>query len=140
MRSPPLFSLDLLCQLSTIYKFMQLVVPSAVKNAVSAATTTFTASSINFCFFIFLSHFNSALKVSFSPPELGGEPEGRGGLKKGKRLLCGFISASSLFSFLLPHSSFLELITRFHYRLHLRLQEYSPAAYSCRTSPRTPRP
>ena len=54
MRSPPLFSLDLLCQLSTIYKFMQLVVPSAVKNAVSAATTTFTASSINFCFFMII--------------------------------------------------------------------------------------
>jgi len=32
---------------------MQLVVPSAVKNAVSAATTTFTANSITFCFFIF---------------------------------------------------------------------------------------
>ena len=31
---------------------MQLVVPSAVRNAVSAATTTFTANSINFCFFI----------------------------------------------------------------------------------------
>ena len=31
---------------------MQLVVPIAVKNAVSAATITFTASSINLCFFI----------------------------------------------------------------------------------------
>ena len=31
---------------------MQLVVPSAVKNAVSAATITFTASSIIRCFFI----------------------------------------------------------------------------------------
>ena len=31
---------------------MQLVVPSAVKNAVSAATNTFTASSIIRCFFI----------------------------------------------------------------------------------------
>ena len=31
---------------------MQLVVPSAVKNAVSAATTTFTANSITFCFLI----------------------------------------------------------------------------------------
>ena len=31
---------------------MQLVVPSAVRNAVSAATTTFTANSITFCFFI----------------------------------------------------------------------------------------
>ena len=37
---------------------MQLVVPSAVKNAVSAATITFTASSITRCFFIlgFLLH------------------------------------------------------------------------------------
>ena len=34
---------------------MQLVVPSAVKNAVSAATITFTASSIIRCFFI-ISH------------------------------------------------------------------------------------
>ena len=31
---------------------MQLVVPSAVRNAVSAATNTFTASSIIRCFFI----------------------------------------------------------------------------------------
>ena len=31
---------------------MQLVVPSAVKNAVSAATITFTASSITLCFFM----------------------------------------------------------------------------------------
>ena len=31
---------------------MQLVVPSAVKNAVSAATITFTASSTILCFFI----------------------------------------------------------------------------------------
>ena len=31
---------------------MQLVVPSAVRNAVSAATITFTASSITRCFFI----------------------------------------------------------------------------------------
>ena len=31
---------------------MQLVVPIAVKNAVSAATITFTASSITLCFFI----------------------------------------------------------------------------------------
>ena len=40
---------------------MQLVVPSAVRNAVSAATRTFTASSMILCFFIisslsFLSH------------------------------------------------------------------------------------
>ena len=35
---------------------MQLVVPSAVRNAVSAATTTFTANSINFCFFISLNY------------------------------------------------------------------------------------
>ena len=40
---------------------MQLVVPSAVRNAVSAATITFTASSMIRCFFIissvsFLSH------------------------------------------------------------------------------------
>ena len=33
---------------------MQLVVPSAVRNAVSAATTTFTAISIHLCFFILL--------------------------------------------------------------------------------------
>ena len=31
---------------------MQLVVPIAVKNAVSAATITFTASSIILCFFM----------------------------------------------------------------------------------------
>ncbi len=31
---------------------MQLVVPSAVRNAVSAATITFTASSIMRCFFM----------------------------------------------------------------------------------------
>ena len=31
---------------------MQLVVPSAVRNAVSAATRTFTANSMIFCFFI----------------------------------------------------------------------------------------
>ena len=31
---------------------MQLVVPSAVRNAVSAATRTFTASSMILCFFI----------------------------------------------------------------------------------------
>ena len=36
---------------------MQLVVPSAVKNAVSAATNTFTANSIIRCFFIRLSPF-----------------------------------------------------------------------------------
>ena len=32
---------------------MHEVVPSAVRNAVSAATTTFTAISINLCFLIF---------------------------------------------------------------------------------------
>ena len=31
---------------------MQLVVPIAVRNAVSAATITFTASSITLCFFM----------------------------------------------------------------------------------------
>jgi len=31
---------------------MQLVVVMAVRNAVSAATITFTANSMNFCFFI----------------------------------------------------------------------------------------
>ena len=31
---------------------MQLVVPIAVRNAVSAATITFTANSITLCFFI----------------------------------------------------------------------------------------
>ena len=33
---------------------MQLVVPSAVRNAVSAATITFTASSMMRCFFMIL--------------------------------------------------------------------------------------
>ena len=36
---------------------MQLVVPIAVKNAVSAATITFTASSMILCFFISLSRY-----------------------------------------------------------------------------------
>ena len=36
---------------------MQLVVPIAVKNAVSAATITFTASSMILCFFIILRNF-----------------------------------------------------------------------------------
>ena len=36
---------------------MHEVVPSAVRNAVSAATITFTANSINFCFFILGSPF-----------------------------------------------------------------------------------
>ena len=77
---------------------MQLVVPSAVRNAVSAATRTFTANSMIFCFFIrFFVFFSvvrwcggqpllrleardysaaesSALRVTSSPPELGGEP------------------------------------------------------------------
>ena len=35
---------------------MQLVVPSAVRNAVSAATTTFTANSITLCFFMVLDY------------------------------------------------------------------------------------
>ena len=53
---------------------IQLVVPIAVKNAVSAATNTFTASSITRCFFIIY-----LLSALFSPPKLGGA---RGGLKK----------------------------------------------------------
>ncbi len=36
---------------------MQLVVPMAVRNAVSAATITFTASSITRCFFIGLNRY-----------------------------------------------------------------------------------
>ena len=50
---------------------MQLVVPIAVRNAVSAATITFTASSTILCFFIIYLLF-SALRVSSSPPKLGG--------------------------------------------------------------------
>ncbi len=38
---------------------MQLVVPSAVRNAVSAATMIFTVNSITFCFFIFSYFLNS---------------------------------------------------------------------------------
>ena len=38
---------------------MQLVVPSAVRNAVSAATITFTANSITLCFFIDINFFFS---------------------------------------------------------------------------------
>ena len=37
---------------------MQLVVEIAVRNAVSAATITFTASSITRCFFISVSHYH----------------------------------------------------------------------------------
>ena len=43
---------------------MQLVVPSAVRNAVSAATITFTASSMILCFFM--------VRFSFSRNEEGG--------------------------------------------------------------------
>ena len=46
---------------------MQLVVPIAVKNAVSAATITFTASSMILCFFIISSFFSCALSICFSP-------------------------------------------------------------------------
>ena len=86
---------------------MQLVVPIAVRNAVSAATRTFTANSMIFCFFIRFSFLfggagvplrfsvvrgcggqpllrleardysaaeSSALRVTSSPPKLGGEP------------------------------------------------------------------
>ena len=55
---------------------MQLVVPIAVKNAVSAATNTFTASSMILCFFIIHRYF-----CAFSPPKLGGA---RGGLNHRK--------------------------------------------------------
>ena len=80
---------------------MQLVVPIAVRNAVSAATITFTANSMIFCFFIRFFVFirwcggqplprleardysaaeSSALRVTSSPPKLGGV---RGGLNVG---------------------------------------------------------
>ena len=42
---------------------MQLVVPSAVRNAVSAATRTFTASSTILCFFI-ISSFLFVTQIS----------------------------------------------------------------------------
>ena len=45
---------------------MQLVVPIAVKNAVSAATITFIASSINLCFFIIHPTF-CVWSICFSP-------------------------------------------------------------------------
>ena len=54
---------------------MQLVVPIAVKNAVSAATITFTASSTIRCFFIIHPTF-CVWSIYFSP--LGGA---RGGLR-----------------------------------------------------------
>ena len=41
---------------------MQLVVPIAVRNAVSAATRTFTANSMIFCFFIRFSFFRGRRK------------------------------------------------------------------------------
>ncbi len=79
---------------------MHEVVPMAVRNAVSAATITFTANSMIFCFFIRFSFLfggagdsllrlkardysaaeSSALRVIFSPPKLGGV---RGGLNAG---------------------------------------------------------
>ncbi len=82
---------------------MQLVVPIAVRNAVSAATITFTANSMMRCFFIRFSFLfggavvrgtasmrlkardysaaeSSALRVISSPPKLGGV---RGGLNMG---------------------------------------------------------
>ena len=40
---------------------MQLVVPSAVRNAVSAATRTFTANSMIRCFFMVFSFFGGAV-------------------------------------------------------------------------------
>ena len=45
---------------------MQLVVPSAVRNAVSAATTTFTANSMIRCFFI-THRYLCDLSIYFSP-------------------------------------------------------------------------
>ena len=45
---------------------MQLVVPIAVKNAVSAATITFTASSMIRCFFMIHRYFCD-LSICFSP-------------------------------------------------------------------------
>jgi len=41
---------------------MQLVVPMAVRKAVSAATITFTASSTILCFFISLSRYRHRLR------------------------------------------------------------------------------
>ena len=86
---------------------MQLVVPSAVRNAVSAATITFTANSMIFCFFIrFVFFFEeggmrkeegdysggglSALRVISSPPKLGGV---RGGLNVGSVISPGVVCA-----------------------------------------------
>ena len=46
---------------------MQLVVPIAVKNAVSAATITFTASSMIRCFFIISSFFFLRFEYLFLP-------------------------------------------------------------------------
>ena len=46
---------------------MQLVVPIAVKNAVSAATITFTANSITRCFFIIFLLFLLCFEYLFLP-------------------------------------------------------------------------
>ena len=43
---------------------MQLVVPSAVRNAVSAATRTFSASSMILCFFIISSFLYFVTQIS----------------------------------------------------------------------------
>ena len=52
---------------------MQLVVPIAVRNAVSAATRTFTANSMIRCFFIRFSFFFGGTVVRGSAsPEAGG--------------------------------------------------------------------
>ena len=45
---------------------IQLVVPIAVKNAVSAATITFTANSITLCFFI-LGFLSISVKIRVIP-------------------------------------------------------------------------
>ena len=44
---------------------MQLVVPSAVRNAVSAATTIFTTNSITLCFFSIVFNLNDNLNFNF---------------------------------------------------------------------------
>ena len=53
---------------------MQLVVPSAVRKAVSAATITFTANSMIFCFFIrfFVFFFGGAVVRGSASLEAGG--------------------------------------------------------------------
>ena len=135
---------------------MQLVVPSAVKNAVSAATTTFTANSINFCFFIFSFQFlvlhleypfpllsrrgrGGLIRLGVSPPEFL-RPFGskraeleRGGVRGGLKVRL-FRPPRPSGS---PPNSGGEDITPV--RLH-RYPALPRAAYWCHTSPQTPHP